>query len=349
MRTSTTLAACLAVFSGIAEAHPHHEISPELQARKFDLSKRCSSSVAAMNRKRWAKRNEKRALAERDANTTFTITTEAPYYETLQNDTCILTEEVTSGPYVWPQSQTLRQDMTEGQAGVPMILDIGVMDVETCEPMDDVLVDIWHCNATGSYSSFTGLSPNTEFETLLTELNATIGDDLHTDDTTFLRAHVSYSHHILRIPQIPLLPYTNNFAQWPTDSEGVTEFVTIVPGFYVQRAIHIHVQVHTDWVVRDNGTVATSNTISTGQLFINETMSAQLMALEPYASHTQINRTTNDIDSIYSGEVANGYNANLELVPMDGVDIANGVIGYITVGVDSATQQKMRRDLTSAQ
>lgn len=125
--------------------------------------------------------------------------------------------------------------------------------------------------------------------------------------------------------------------------------MTIVPGFYVQRAIHIHVQVHSDWVVRDNGTIADSTTISTGQLFINETMSQQLMALEPYVSHNQINRTTNDIDSIYAGEVANGYNANLELVPMDGVDIANGVIAYITMGVDTATQQRMRRDLAATQ
>lgn len=118
--------------------------------------------------------------------------TEAPYYDVLQNNTCILTEETTSGPYVWPQSQTLRQDITEGQVGIPMILDIGVMDLESCEPLPDVLVDIWYCNATGSYSSFTGLNPNTPFEELLDQLNKTIGDDLHTDDTTFLRGMVRF-------------------------------------------------------------------------------------------------------------------------------------------------------------
>ena len=74
---------------------------------------------------------------------------------------------------------------------MPLLLDIGVMDVETCEPLDDVLVDIWYCNATGSYSSFSKHNPDTPFEELLEQLNKTIGDDLHTDDTTFLRAHVS--------------------------------------------------------------------------------------------------------------------------------------------------------------
>ncbi|KAI3400914.1 hypothetical protein diail_1121 [Diaporthe ilicicola] len=241
----------MALLLGFAVAHTH-DTSPQLQARKFNLSKRCASSVAAMNKKRWAKRNEK-SLAGRDSNSTVSITTEAPYYDVLQ----------------------IEIDMTESQAGVPMILDIGVMDGETSEPMDDVLIDIWYCNATGSYSSFTALSPNTPFEELLEQLNKTIGEgelDLHIDDTTFLRAH------------------------WPTNSNGIVEFTDIVPGFYVERTIHMHVQVHTDWAIRSNGTIASSTTVSAGQLFINETLSAQLMALEPYASHTEINRTTNDID-----------------------------------------------------
>lgn len=110
-------------------------------------------------------------------------------------------------------------------------------------------------------------------------------------------------------------------------------------------SIHIHVQVHTDWSIRANGTVASSTTVSTGQVFINETISAQLMALEPYASHTTINRTTNDIDSIFAAEIANGFDPNLQIVPLDGENIENGVVGYITIGVDTSTQQRMRRDI----
>lgn len=191
MQPAVLLALGASLLSGVV-AHPHHQdLSYAELTRRSDLSKRCEGAAAAMNRKRWAKRNAKRDLATRSANTTYTITAEAPYYDVLQNNTCILTEEVTTGPYIWPRSQTLRQDMTEGQEGVPLYLDIGVMDVNSCEPLPNVLVDVWHCNATGSYSSFTGLSPDTPFETLLEQLNATIGDDLHTDDTTFLRAMVS--------------------------------------------------------------------------------------------------------------------------------------------------------------
>ncbi|KAK0454779.1 hypothetical protein EV421DRAFT_1729910 [Armillaria borealis] len=70
------------------------------------------------------------------------------------------------------------------------------------------------------------------FEELLEELNYTIVDDLHTNDTTFLRG------------------------MWPTDANGVMEIKTIVPGFYVQRTF--------------NGTVKTDTTANTGQIFLSE-------------------------------------------------------------------------------
>ncbi|CZR61636.1 probable protocatechuate 3,4-dioxygenase beta subunit [Phialocephala subalpina] len=293
-------------------AHPgHHEtLSVKEHIRRAGLSKRCEGSAAAMNKKRWIRHNERRSLASR-SNTTVVITTEAPYYETIQNDTCVLTPEVTSGPYVWPRSQTLRQDMSEDQPGVPLYLDIGVLDTNTCEPLEAVLVDLWHCNATGSYSSFEGRSPNTPFAELVASLNMTIGPglDLHTGDTTWLRG------------------------MWPTDSNGMMEMKTVFPGFYVERTIHIHAQVHTNWVIGANGTVVSDNTISTGQIFFAEDLSEQIMALEPYVSHTQINRTTNAVDSVYASENTAGFNPVMTVVPLDGEDVTNGMVAYITLGV----------------
>lgn len=283
--------------------------------RRGEMSKRCASAAADMNQKRYAKRNGKRDLDARRANATYQITTEAPYYEVIQNDTCVLTPEVTEGPYVWPRSQTLRQDMTESQPGVPLWLDVGVLDMATCEPLENALVDFWHCNATGSYSSFEALSPNTGFPLLLEALNITdfeIGvTDLHTGNSTWLRG------------------------MWPTDSNGMMEMKTIFPGFYVERAIHIHAQVHTDWVLHDNGTLVSGNTVSTGQLYFDEALEAQIMALEPYVSHTQINRTTNAEDSVYDQDLVGGYNPVINIVAADGENVENGMIGYITIGVDT--------------
>lgn len=110
--------------------------------------------------------------------------------------------------------------------------------------------------------------------------------DLHTDDTTWLRG------------------------MWPTDSEGMLEMKTVFPGFYVERAIHIHVEVYTDWAVTSNGTVRSGDIHSVGQLFFSDEVEEQIMALEPYVSHTEINRTTNAEDSmgIIDMERVGGYN-----------------------------------------
>lgn len=228
----------LSVCALLVIAHAPPRLSSEEIAIRDLASSKCARHVGEMQRRRIEKRAKE--LTKRDGTSTVTITTESPYYPEIQNETCILTPEVTTGPYIWPKSQTLRQDMTEDQAGIPLIMvnlslivicfaltfiqqDIGVIDINTCEPMQNVLVDVWHCNSTGSYSSFTKRDPNTPFEELLEQLNITLVPgvelDLHTDDTTFLRG------------------------MWPTNEEGVMEMKTIVPGYYVERAIHVHVQV----------------------------------------------------------------------------------------------------------
>ncbi|KAL0933332.1 uncharacterized protein CTRU02_212295 [Colletotrichum truncatum] len=274
-----------ALLTGVAIAHPGHDhtLSHAEIARRSNLSRRCAAQAGKFSEVRKRRAAEKRSLVSRSLakrDTNVTIHTEGPHYSTIQNDTCVLTPEVTKGPYVWPQSQTLRQDMSEGQAGVPLYLDIGVLNVNTCEPVEDALVDLWHCNATGSYSSFTHHNPNTPFEELLKELN------------------------------------------------------TVFPGFYVERTIHIHAQVHTDWSVRSNGTIVASNIVSTGQLFFDEQLSQQIMALEPYVSHTEINRTINAVDTIYADEQAGSWNPLMVVEPLDGEDVTKGMLAYITLGVE---------------
>ncbi|KAF2628067.1 hypothetical protein BU25DRAFT_467371, partial [Macroventuria anomochaeta] len=159
----------------------HHQLSAREVAEHQSISKRCAASAGAFTVAR-----KQRSLAKHNAlvtkDTNVTIHTSFPFYDTIQNDTCILIPEVTAGPYVWPQSDTLRQDMSEGQADVPIYLNIGVLNTNTCEPAPNVLIDLWHCNATGSYSSFEALSPNSPFEQPFEQLNVTIGAgtlDLH--------------------------------------------------------------------------------------------------------------------------------------------------------------------------
>lgn len=142
---SSLLALVLAAFT--VTAHPHHELSAREVAAHQAISKRCAAKAGAFTMARKKRSLNKRSLGSSiiPRTTSVNITTESPHYSTIQNDTCVLVPEVTAGPYVWPRSETLRQDMREDQAGIPLYLDIGVLDVNTCEPAPNVLVDMWHC------------------------------------------------------------------------------------------------------------------------------------------------------------------------------------------------------------
>ncbi|ETS80055.1 hypothetical protein PFICI_07584 [Pestalotiopsis fici W106-1] len=67
------------------------------------------------------------------------------------NNTCALVPETTIGPY-YVTGEYIRQDITEGQIGVPMHIDIQFVDMNTCGPVADIAADVWHCNSTGVYS-----------------------------------------------------------------------------------------------------------------------------------------------------------------------------------------------------
>lgn len=66
---------------------------------------------------------------------------------------CVLTPEMTEGPYYIP-GEKLRRNITEGKPGVPLALRLAVVDVSTCRPMRGAAVDVWHADATGVYSGF---------------------------------------------------------------------------------------------------------------------------------------------------------------------------------------------------
>ncbi|MGX1544448.1 intradiol ring-cleavage dioxygenase [Streptomyces adustus] len=85
---------------------------------------------------------------------------------------CTLTKEMTEGPY-YLDGQYVRADVTEGKAGAPLKLALTVVDDDTCAPLSNALVEIWHCDALGEYSGFVGNNGHSE-----------------ADDGTFLRGGV---------------------------------------------------------------------------------------------------------------------------------------------------------------
>jgi protocatechuate 3,4-dioxygenase beta subunit len=84
--------------------------------------------------------------------------------------TCVLTPEMTEGPYYLPGDK-VRKDMREGKPGAPLTVRATVLDVKTCKPIRGAAVDLWHCDAAGTYSGFA--REGTEGETFLRGIQRT--------------------------------------------------------------------------------------------------------------------------------------------------------------------------------
>jgi protocatechuate 3,4-dioxygenase beta subunit len=115
---------------------------------------------------------------------------------------CVLTPEVTEGPY-YTDPKLVRADVTEGRPGVPTELQLQVVDA-MCRPLSNARIDIWHCDATGLYSNYSGQGD--------TGTTSTVG-------ATFMRGTLM------------------------TGGDGVATFKTVYPSWYRGRTTHIHFKV----------------------------------------------------------------------------------------------------------
>lgn len=58
------------------------------------------------------------------------------------NASCVLSPEVVLGPY-YVAGEYIVSNVTQDQVGVPLHLEVQVVNVETCEPIDNVYAEIW--------------------------------------------------------------------------------------------------------------------------------------------------------------------------------------------------------------
>jgi protocatechuate 3,4-dioxygenase beta subunit len=236
---------------------------------------------------------------ETTATTATTGTTTAPASDGIlaaldEAPSCVLATEETQGPY-WFDVDSIRRDIREDRPGARLDLALRVQDMTECKaggdpaPVADAVVEIWHCDAGGVYSGFESgaMGPpggGGGGETSDGSYSEGVQEASPTDDGTFLRG-----------AQV-------------TDGDGVARFITIYPGWYRGRTVHIHLKVHID-----------KRNVLTTQLYFDEDVNEAVYATAPYDERTGRD-TFNDGDGIFdaSGMLAtartdDGYRAVLNL------------------------------------
>jgi protocatechuate 3,4-dioxygenase beta subunit len=314
----STLAASVLTVS----AHPgvaHHASTPDqLEQRKLfmDNSKRllqnCADSDAArrLTERTVARRAESLDNLRRDRSrrlgmATALATDHQSNLTGLAADTnpselfggnvsCILEPEVTQGPY-YVSGELVRNDVREDQAGVDLYADLQIIDVNTCEPVEGLYLDFWHCNATGVYS---GIIANGNGDS----------SDASNVNNTFLRGLT------------------------PTDADGFTSFTTIFPGHYTGRATHIHVLGTYNGTLLDNNTYSGGYSSHVGQIFFDQDLISQVETTSPYSDNAQT-LTTNEEDTIFSQSAADTFDPVVEYALL-GDDVSEGILAWISIGID---------------
>ena len=112
---------------------------------------------------------------------------------------CVRTTRAAEGPFYFDE-KLVRSDITEGRPGVPLKLQMHILDVRGCTPVAGAAVQIWHADADGLYSGYQHQFRGSA---------STVGQ-------TFLRG-----------TQV-------------SDAKGLVTFETIYPGWYTGRTVHIH-------------------------------------------------------------------------------------------------------------
>ncbi|HEY9258257.1 intradiol ring-cleavage dioxygenase [Chitinophaga sp.] len=145
-----------------------------------------------------------------------------------QSGGCTVSPEETDGPYPLYTSRgssIRRLDITDGKTGIPLHITINVLNTnDSCKPLANARVDIWHCDKDGYYSGYSN--------------RGYLGNQDNTA-LVFCRG-IQYS-----------------------DTAGQVKFTSIYPGWYEGRVTHIHAQVYLDSKLKCTTQIAFPDDINT--------------------------------------------------------------------------------------
>jgi len=138
------------------------------------------------------------ACGSSPTNPSSTTTSSSSTGGTTAASSCVVSPEETAGPYpdrtgMIGNSAFYRQDITEGKSGLPLTLALTVVNVNSgCTPVTNATVEIWQCDATGTYSEY-GTSAG---QTFLRGLQTTDGSGRVTFKTIYPGWYMGRATHI---------------------------------------------------------------------------------------------------------------------------------------------------------
>lgn len=150
---------------------------------------------------------------------------------------CVLQKNSIEGPFFFCTNPGIA-DIARGIPGAPLTIALRAVDAATCQPLRDAVIDVWHCDARGLYS----------------------GHELAMDEAVTSASHTP-----------PVNGDRHCRGALRTDADGIAEFRSIYPGYYIERAIHIHFKVHVG-----------NRAFLTHQALLPEPDNAAVMAMAPY-------------------------------------------------------------------
>lgn len=149
----------------------------------------------------------------------------------------------------------------------------------SCAPIPGASVEVWHCDASGDYSAF---------------IDNGGGKD-EGPGTTFLRGTQT------------------------AGDDGIVEFLSIVPGWYTGRAVHVHLRVHSG-----------SKIVLTTQMYFDAYYLTDVYRSNPYRQFGPPD-TSNEQDSIAGRPAVDG--TLLHTVKAD-TSVGPGTLAMLNLGVD---------------
>jgi protocatechuate 3,4-dioxygenase beta subunit len=161
---------------------------------------------------------------------------------------CTMLKNATEGPFFFCTNPG-SADIARGLLGAPLTIALRAINAATCEPIRDAVIDIWHCDTKGLYS----------------------GHNLAVDEAVKSPNHT---------PPVNGERFCRGALR--TDADGIAEFRSIYPGYYLERAIHIHFKVHFG-----------NRAFLTNQALLPEPDNTAVMAMAPYNMARKSKRIAN--------------------------------------------------------